>query len=172
MRTAPPADLSSTLRGYDHLWTALHLRADAEVSVLLQYAQPGVLGGALATDVLLQRADTFQVMSEALRSSDDAMRRAGFSMARDMTPVDPRIADLLVDLLSTLTLEPSPTVPGQVVSHARFSMLFLLAAEVNVSSPRLLAVLRALMRPLARRDATLVDYVRIAVREQIRTARP
>ena len=56
-------------------------------------------------------------------------------------------------------------VPGQVVGHARFAMVFLIVAETSVSSPKLLVTLRALLRPLARHDATLVDYLRIAIRE-------
>ena len=44
-------------------------------------------------------------------------------------------------------------------------MVFLIAAEAGVSTPRLLATLRALMRKLARHDASLVDYVRIVIRE-------
>ena len=165
IRMAPPAELSNVLRGYEYLWDAMQLRPDSDVSLVLSLAQPGLLGSALATDLLLRRADAFDVMRRALQSDDGATRRAGFSMARDMNPVDPRLADVLIDMLSTLTLEPSLTVPGQVVGHARFAMIFLIVAETRVSSPTLLVTLRALLRPLARHDATLVDYLRIAIRE-------
>ncbi|MEQ1690423.1 MAG: hypothetical protein ABMA00_04010 [Gemmatimonas sp.] len=162
---SPPSDLGSVIRGYGDLWESLQLRANSEVRDLLRLAHPGRLGSALATDLLLRRADAFDLMISALRSDDGAQQRAGFSMARDMKPVDPRLSDVLIDMLGALSLEPSLSGNGRVASWAKYEMVFLIAAEARVSTPRLLATLRALMRKLARHDASLVDYVRIVIRE-------
>lgn len=161
----PPADLLPKLPGYGGLWEALELRPDSDVSALLHHAQLHSIGSALAVDLLLRRPDSFEIMVRALRSSDSVLRGAGFAMARDMRPVDLRLAGVLIELLGALSFEPLGDVPGRVVSWARFELFFLVAAEARLATPEMLATLRTLMRKLARHDATLVDCVRVVIRE-------
>ena len=111
-------------------------------------------------------------MVGALRRNDAVSQSAGFAMARDMRPADPRLAGILIEILDGLSFAPLSDVPGRVASCARFEMIFLLIAELKLATPEILAMLRTLMRKLARHDAQLVDCVRIVMRELAPAAQP
>ena len=111
-------------------------------------------------------------MVGALRSGEWARQSAGFAIARDMRPADPRIADVLIEILRALPLTPLRDVPMRVTSWAQFELIFLLIAELKLATPEMLATLRALMHRLARHDTSLVDCVRIVIRELDPPAQP
>ena len=161
----PPAGVPEQLRGYELLWHALQLTPQSDVEVLLHHAQLRSPGSDVAAELVRARPDVFDIVAAALRSDDATRRGAGFAIARDWRPVDPRIEALLVELLEGLSLEPLPHSPMFVAGRGRGEMLLLLIAELHLATPNMLAVLRALMRTLARHDDFLTDCVRIVVRE-------
>jgi len=117
----------------------------------------------VASDLLLRRPDAFEVMVQALQSHDRSHQGAGFVMARDRRPADPRLGGVLIGIMETLSLEPLSAVPERVVSWARFEMLLLLIAELGLSAPEMLTALRLPMHRVARKDATLVDQLRFVL---------
>lgn len=169
--TAPPAGLPEELCGYALLWKALQFRPDTEVSDLFHHAQPRSPGCEVAAEVLRQRPDAFELIVSALHSGDAARRGAGFVMARDWRPPDPRLPGVLIELMQGFSFDPLPEVAQGIVSRGRFEMILLLIAELRLGTPEMLAVLKTLMRQFARHDDFLVDCVRIVLCELNATPR-
>lgn len=161
----PPEEIPDNLRGYEMLWDALQLGPDSNLSDLLHLAQPRSAGCEVAAELLRQRPDVFDVIESSLRSGDATRRSTGFIIARDLRPVDPRLAPVLIELLGNLSYEPLPDVPNAIASRSRCEMLLLLIAELQLATPEMLATLRNLMHKLARHDSFLVDCLRIVLRE-------
>lgn len=161
----PPAGMPEELGGYVLLWEALQLRPDSDLADLFHLAQPRSLGCEIAAEVLRQRPDAFELMVNSLRSGDEARRGAGFIIARDRRPVDPRLPGILIEIMSGFSFERLPEVPQAIVSRGRFEMILLLIAELKLATPEMLSTLRTLMRKVARYDDFLVDCIRTVLRE-------
>jgi hypothetical protein len=165
VNSAPPASVPDDLRGYVMLWEALQLRPKSNLSDLLHHAQPRSPGCDIAAEVLRQRPDAFDLIVTSLQSQDATRRGAGFVIARDLHPVDPRLPGVLIELMQNLSFDPLPDVPQGIVSRGRFEMIFLLIADLKLATPEMLSTLKTLMRKLARHDDFLTDCVRIVLRE-------
>jgi hypothetical protein len=153
------------LYGHQMLWEALELRPDSRLSDLVHLAQLGSPGKDLAAEMLGRRADAPDLVLAWLRSPDAAQRGTGFVVARDLRPVDPRLAGVLIDLLTTLPFERLPDVPRGITSRGRFEMILLLIAELGLATPEVIATVRTLMRRFARHDDFLADCARLVLRE-------
>jgi hypothetical protein len=167
----PPAGLPNELRGYELLWQALQLTPQSDLELLLHHAQLRSPGSVVAAEVVRARADVFDVVEAALRSDDSTRRGAGFAIARDWRTPDPRLEGVLIELLETLPLEPSPDAPMCVKSRGRGELLLLLVAELRLATPAMLAALRERMRAFGRRDDFLANCARLVVQE-LKTAAP
>src|SRR6185436_15219846 len=128
-------------------------------------AQPRSPGCDIAAEVVRQRSDAFDLIVSSLQSGDATRRGAGFVIARDLRPVDPRLPGVLIELMQSFSFDPLPDVPQGIVSRGRFEMILLLIAELKLAIPEMLSTLRTLMRKLARHDDFLTDCVRIVLRE-------
>ena len=164
-RTAPPAELPTGLSGFVDVWETLHMRTDTDFAVLARKAQLLCQASPLAVDLLWQRPDAADFMLDALRSSDDLRQSAGYAMARDVSPPDPRLAGVIIEILYGLSFEPLTDVPGRIVGCGRFESLLVLIADLKLCSPEMFGTLEKLKRRLIRRDTYLVKYIDIVVRE-------
>lgn len=161
----PPVDLPKQLEAFRYFQAALRLTPESDLPRLLSFAQLGSPGSAIAVERLLRRPDAFEVMVTALRSSEAVMQSAGIAMARAARPVDPRLADVLIEILNGLSFEPLPDVPGRIVSCRRFEEILVVIADLKLASGDVLAALKALQRRLIRHDSSLVSYITLVLRE-------
>ena len=161
----PPPDLPGQMRAFAEFWSALRLTPDSDLSQLMAFAQPCSPGSAIAVGHLLRRSDVFEVMVRALRSRDAEWQGAGIAMARAARPVDPRLPEVLIDIMNGLSFDPLIDVPGRIVSCGRFEALFVVIADLELATPEMLAALKALQRRLVRHDAYLVNRITIVLRE-------
>ena len=159
----PPQCLPQEMLGFADLWEALQLQPNGGLSHLIRLAQRRNPASPIAVELLLRRPDAFEIMIDALRQRDSTWFSAGFAMAREARPTHPELSRILLEILQALPLDPLPDVPDRVISWARFESIFILIAELKFASPEMQEALRALMRRLARHDATLVGYIRIVL---------
>jgi hypothetical protein len=164
-QTPPPAEMPESLRDFVALWEALLLRKDCELSKIIHLAQPSSQASHIGVDLLGQRPDAFEVMLRALRSDDKLWQGAGFALARESQGRNEELADVIIDILTSLPLEPLPDVPGRIVSCQRFEALLVLIADLKLATPKVFDTLTELQRRLIRRDSWLVKYITIIVRE-------
>jgi hypothetical protein len=102
---------------------------------------------------------------DLLRSGDDGQRCAGFVIARDMRPADPRMEGVLMELLGNLSFEQVSGEPMRIAGRGKGELLLLLIAELRLATPGILSTLRSLQHQFARCDAFLVDCVRVVLNE-------
>jgi hypothetical protein len=162
---APPQEVPVSMHGYVQLWEALQLRPESDLKKLISLAQMGGAGSPIATDLLLRRHDAFEVMVAALQSDDGVCRSAGYSMARDARPADPRLEDVLLDMLAKVSTEPLPDVPNRIRGCARVETILVVLLDVGIRTQKSIDALRALQRMLAPLDATTVEYIGVALHE-------
>ncbi|MEO7346718.1 MAG: hypothetical protein ABIZ49_06810, partial [Opitutaceae bacterium] len=129
----PPADVPDSLRGFIDIWEALRLRPESDLPLLLHFAQLRSAASEVAVALLLRRANAFDVTLAAMRSDDPARQSAGIALARAARPADPRLADMLIELMNGLSLAPLPDVPGRIVSCLRFAALLVVIADLKLA---------------------------------------
>ena len=158
----PPHALPEAFRCFANLWDALQLRPDSELSRLMALAQLDSQASPVATELLLRRPDAFDLIVQALSSDDPVWQSAGVAMSRQASPPDPRLAGVLIDLMSSLPLTPLADVPGRVVSCGRFEALLVVIADLKLATPEIIATLVELERRLAElpQDREIVAYCR------------
>jgi hypothetical protein len=161
----PPAELPRQWQAFAHFWSALRLTPESDLSQLLSFAQLQSPGSAMAVERLLRRPDAFDVMVNALRSREAVSQSAGTALARAARPVDPRLPEVLIEIMNGLSLEPRPDVPGRIVSCERLEALLVVIADLKLATPEMFAALKALQRRLVRHDADLVSCISIILRE-------
>lgn len=161
----PPVKLPTQLNAFAQFADAVHLTPESDLSTLIAVAEPRNAASRLAVSHLLRRADAFDVIVAALRSDDAVWQSAGAAMARTAQPVDPRLPDVLIDILQNLTLAPSSRVPDRVVGADRCEELLLVIADQKLDTPAMLAALPLLQRRVARLDTTLASRIGLVLRE-------
>ena len=161
----PPAELPGQWQAFAHFWSALQLTPESEFSKLLSFAQLESPGSAIAVERLLRRPDAFDILVAALRSREVALHSAGTALARAARPVDPRLPEVLIEILNGLSFEPLPDVPGRIVSWGRLEELFIVIADLKLATPNMLTALKTLQRRLVRHDPNLASYITIVLRE-------
>lgn len=161
----PPTELPQEWQAFAQFWSALRLTPESELSQLLSFARLQSPGSAFAVERLLRRPDTFDIMVAALQSGEAARYSAGTALARAARPVDPRLPEVLIEILNGLSFEPLPDVPGRVVSWERIEELLVVIADLKLATPKMLTALKTLQRRLVRHDTTLASYISIVLRE-------
>jgi hypothetical protein len=164
-RTAAPAGLPEALRGFVDVWNTLQLGPESDLARLIGMAQLLSPASHLAVDLLWQRPDAFEIMVGALRSPDEVWQSAGHAMARASCLRGPRLTEVIIEILTGLSLDPLPDVPGRVVSCHRFEALLVLLAEMKFATPEVFAALEQLHGRVLRRDLWLAQCLRIVLRE-------
>jgi hypothetical protein len=161
----PPTELPREWQAFAHFWSALQLTPESDLSQLLSFAQLQSPGSVIAVERLLRRSDAFDVMVAALRSRDPAWHSAGTALARAARPVDPRLPEVLIEILNGFSFEPLPGVPGRIASWGRLEELLLVIADLKLATPNMLTALKTLQRRLVRHDPNLASYITIVLRE-------
>jgi hypothetical protein len=158
-----PKGLSENLRSFASLRAASLLTKDSPLDQLLSHAHPGLAGSMLAVEILLQRADAFDVMAEALASADEDRFMAGVAMARDWDGADPHMAPLMIAIMSGLSLEPAELVPNRVRSCLKFEALLVAILDMKLAAPAMMSDLSARQKSLVRKDRYTAEYMGIAL---------
>ena len=161
----PPEDLPRQMEGFAQFWAALQLTPHSDLAQVMALAQLQSAGSAIAVEHLLHRADAFDLMVTALRSPDHMWQSSGIAMAWESRPVDPRLADVLIDIMSRLPLAARPDGSGRITQYGRFEDLFVVIAELKLATPEMIAALKALQRRLVRLDTDLVSTITSVLRE-------
>ena len=161
----PPVKLPTRLDAFAQFADAVQLTPESDLATLIAAAEPRNAASRLAVSHVLRRADAFDVIVTALRSDDTVWQSAGAAMARAAQPVDPRLPDVLIDILGSLTVSPSSRVPDRVVGADRFEELLLVIADQKLDTPAILAALPLLQRRVARLDTTLASRIGLVLRE-------
>jgi hypothetical protein len=164
-----PMEIPEDHYGFDMIANALWLQPDADLGKLTHLAQLRSPAAELAADLLIRRDDAYLRMMELLASQDEEVFSAGITMLRDARalfsgPDDPRLAPALLALMNTLSLDALPNT-SRVVSWFRFEALLVAIADLGVNTAEMKDGLRALMLKLARKDAQVVDCIRIVINE-------
>jgi hypothetical protein len=162
---APPPGLPKSMEGFAQFWSALRLTPESDLTQLLAHAQLANPGSAMAVARLLRRPDAYDVMVNALRGRDAVSKSAGIAMARSARPVDPRLSEVLIEIMNGLSLEPRPDLPGRIVSWGHFEALLVVIADLKLATPEMFAALTTLQRRLVRHDADLVSCITTVLRE-------
>jgi hypothetical protein len=157
--TRPPAGLPGPLADFAAIWHDLQLSPQSDVQHLLDRAN---LDSIIAADLLIQRSDASAVMEEAIRNGKPG---AALAMLRGSSNPPPDLTSLLIDALNAIPMTPRHDMRDRISQWHRMEVLLLIIAEHRFRSPAMSAALRALMRKVARHDATLVGQIRIALRE-------
>ena len=79
---------------------------------------------------------------------------------------------MTIELLDAVPMTPLDGVPDRLGGWHRVELLLLVIVERKLGSPEMVAALRALMRKVARHDATIVDRVRTVLRQLDAQATP
>ncbi|MBL0172017.1 MAG: hypothetical protein IPP90_15095 [Gemmatimonadaceae bacterium] len=161
----PPDNLPTTMQAFAQFATALRLTPASELSQLMASAEPRNPASALAVSRLLQRTDAFEVMVAALRSADVVWQSAGAAMAQAARPMDPRLPDVLVEIMNGLSLELMPHVPGRIASGMRVEELLVVIADHQITTDAMLSALPKLQRRVAPLDAGLASNIGVVLRE-------
>ncbi len=156
---APPANLPNDFSIFAKVWNDLQLTPESDPEHLLDRAYAS---SAIAADLLVQRTDALNLLDRALRTG---RQDSALAMLRAGSPAPPDLATTLIDALGAIPMTPSPNVPDRISQRHRMEVLLLMIAERKLSSPAMSAALRALMRKVARHDATLVSCIRIVLRQ-------
>ncbi|WP_414664377.1 hypothetical protein [Horticoccus sp. 23ND18S-11] len=164
-KAEPPDDLPRQMAGFAQFWAALQLTPQSDLAQVMALAQLQSAGSAIAVEHLLHRADAFDVMVTALSSPDPTWQSAGIAMAWESRPVDPRLADVLIDIMSRLPLAARPDGSGRITQYGRFEDLFVVIAELKLATPEMIAALKNLQRRLVRLDVDLVSAITSVLRE-------
>ena len=86
-------------------------------------------------------------------------------MLRVSADPPPNLTDTLIEALHAIPMTPRNDMPDRIAQWPRMEVLLLIVAESGLRSTAMSATLRALMRKVARHDASLVSCIRIALRE-------
>ncbi len=164
-RNPAPAGVPQGLEGFVDTWEALQLKPDSDLLELIRLAQLRNAASPVAAELLCARGDAFEVLGRALRSEDATWQSAGVAMAFAGGGPAGALADLVMDLLEGLPLEPLPDVPGRVKAWRRFEELLLVLAERRLATPRVLKGLVPLCRRVVRRDLDVARAINIVDRE-------
>lgn len=162
---SPPSALPTTMQAFAQFSVAAALSSSSDLAQLFHSADPWNAASAVGVAKLLARADAFEVMVAALRSSEHTRQLAGAAMAHAMTPSDSRLPAVLADVLNTISLAPHSKVPDRVAGAARCEALLLVIADGMITAPEILAALPALQRRVVRKDETLASRIGEVLRE-------
>lgn len=166
----PPSGLSDDFSGFASVQRALTMDPDSDLSVLEDLAHLLSPACELAAARLIARPDAYAIMMDWIRSPDKDTFGAGIAMLRDARPLfdgpdDPRLAPEILALLDSLPLGKLQDVPDRVESWWRFECILVAIADLRIDTPAMLAGLAALMRKLAKKDASVVDAIRKVINE-------
>ncbi|MBL9167776.1 MAG: hypothetical protein JNN07_08545 [Verrucomicrobiales bacterium] len=161
----PPAGMPPMLQGFVALWEALQLSKDSDVTTLIYLAQLRSPASVIAADLLIRRADAFQILKQALDSSDATWNSAGIAMARDFRGDRARLAELLLTAINQASLDPSPELPGRVVGWSRLESLLVAVGDLRLNSPEVIRGLTGLRHRLSRSDDTLRTAIDVILHE-------
>jgi hypothetical protein len=105
-----------------------------------------------------------------LRSDDGDAFSSGIAMLRDARPLftgpdDERLGPALLQLMDELPVGKLDGSPDRIESWSRFEHLLVAIADLEIRTSDMVAGLGALMKKVARRDATIVDAIRIVINE-------
>lgn len=156
---APPENLPPRLLPFAQFATAVRLTPQSDIADLIASADPQNAACALAVSKVMARPDAFDVMVSALRSDDPAWQGAGAAMACAARPFDPRLPNLLLDILNSLPVTPHSRVPDRIAGTARWNELLAVIASHPVDTPEIRATLPRLQRAVARLDADLAGHI-------------
>jgi len=155
----PPAALPPQLAGFAVVWQAMQLTPETDTKVLLPYAQGSGPGSAIAAELLTGMQDAPQRLVELLRSGRAGPLQAALALLR--AAPRPECLPLILEALQAVPLTPLSDVPDRLSHWDCFELLLLMLAELRTQAREPPAVLRALMRKVARHDTTLVDRLRL-----------
>lgn len=158
-QAAPPDSLPRSFSGFVTVWQDLQLTPQSDLPLLLDRANHDSI---IAADLLLQRSDATELLHEALLSGRPG---AALALLRVSADPPPDLTAPLIEALHAIPMTPHTDLPDRIAQWHRLEVLLLLIAENRFRSPEMSATLRALMRKVARHDATLVGCLRITLRE-------
>jgi hypothetical protein len=168
--TPQPTDLRYDFDGYGQVAHALRLQPLGDLDTLILLARLGRPACELAADLMLRRPDGYDVMMLLLRSDDGDAFSSGIAMLRDARPLftgpdDERLGPALLQLMDELPVGKLDGSPDRIESWSRFEHLLVAIADLEIRTSDMVAGLGALMKKVARRDATIVDAIRIVINE-------
>jgi hypothetical protein len=158
-KAAPPDGLPRPLSGFATVWNDLQLTPESDVQQLLDRANHDSI---IAADLLVQRSDAAALIEEALRSGRPG---AALAMLRVSAEPPPNLTDTLIEALHAIPMTPRNDMPDRLAQWPRMEVLLLIVAEGRFRSPAMSATLRALMRKVARHDASLAKSIQIVLRQ-------
>lgn len=160
----PPGPLSPKQLAFAQFAAAAQLTPHSDLSDLLASADPQNAACAVAVWLLQQRPDVFDVMIGALRSDDPKWQGAGAAMAFSIKPYDPRLPDLLVELVTTLPVVAHSSTLGRVAYAVRFLEIMAVIAEHVMNTAAIRAALSQLQRRVVSLDADLAGHIGYVLR--------
>lgn len=158
-KSAPPAGLPQSFAAFASTWQDLQLTSQSDPQQLLERAQADSL---IAAGLLAQREDASNIVIEAVR---EAKLDAALHMLRASPWKSPELEAALIETMQAVPMMPLKDVPNRIAQWHRIEVPLLIVYEQRLNSPAMSTALRALMRKVARHDATLVDCIRITLRE-------
>lgn len=161
----PPLGMPSSLRGFVQLWESLQLDEQTDLETLIYLAQLRSPASAVAAELLLRRQDCLQVLRQALRSDDAVWRSAGMAMAREFEGDAARLTEMILEVLSRASLEPSSEVPERVSGWQVIESMLVVIGDRKLNSSDVVLALLTLQRRLARVDPSTSAAIGIILRE-------
>lgn len=155
----PPEDLPAGLWAFAQFAVAARLGPRSPVPDLIAAAQPHNAACALAVAKLLARPDAIDIMISALRRDEPSWQGAGAAMALAATPIDPRLPDLLCDILLSLPLVAHPEIPDRVAGSTRWNELLAVIAGLALDTPSIRTALPLLQRRVVRLDTGVASNI-------------
>ncbi len=155
----PPEALPSRLLAFGQFADAVQLTPHSELTDLMTSADPYNAACAFAVSRVLQRDDAFDVMVAALRSEHASWQGAGAAIAMAGQPFDPRLPDVLMELLRDLSIVPHARMVGRIAGAVRCEELLAVIVAHPVDTPALRAMLAQLQRRVARPDPELAGRI-------------
>jgi hypothetical protein len=158
-KARPPASLVPAFTHFASLWNDLQLTPQSDPEHLITRTREDSL---IAAELLMQRNDSEALLRNAV---NEGWLDVALLMLRTNSQAQPWLEQAMIDLLDTVPMTPRENMPDRIQKWPRVELALIIAIEQRLNSVTMTTALRALMRKVARHDATLVNCIRITLRE-------
>ncbi|MCX6854528.1 MAG: hypothetical protein NTV80_06440 [Verrucomicrobia bacterium] len=162
----PPASLPPSFAHFASLWADLQLTPQSDPEHLITRTRGDSL---IAAELLMQRSDAESQLGNAV---SEGSLDVALLMLRATSQSLPWLEKALIELLDAVPMTPRENMPDRIQKWPRVELALIIAIEQRLNSMAMTTALRAFMRKVARHDATLVNCLRITLRELEQFTRP
>ena len=151
---APPADLPTAFTAFASTWQDLQLTPQTDPHHLITRTRED---SVIAAELLMQRDDANEQLMEVVR---EGWLDVALLMLRATSRPPSWLEKELLELLDAVQMTPRGGMPDRIQKWPRVELALIIAFEQRLNSKTMTTAVRALMRKVARHDATLVDRIR------------